>query len=94
MIVFDDVDFPSIRKLLRYIAQLPHYEVYKTFPENRNYSKSKLLQIDLLKSLPMSETIINSRFLKTDFELGISASCVAFRKLKSDERNYDWHISF
>ncbi len=93
VIVFDDLNFPGIRKLLRYISQFPNYKIYSQFPEN--YKTSKLKKIaTLLKYLPNSEKFVKEEILKTDFELGINAHCVAIIKIADDKRNWDWHMKF
>lgn len=94
IVVFDDVDFPSIKKLLRFISQLPNYDVYDTYPKNNTYSKSKLLKIKTLKSMPKSKHYIKNELLNTDFDLGINSSCIALIKTGEDCRKYDWHTSF
>jgi predicted O-methyltransferase YrrM len=33
VLVFDDVNFPGIRKLIRLIAQFPNYKVYDVYPK-------------------------------------------------------------
>lgn len=94
IIVFDDVSFPSVRKLLRFISQLPHYEVYDTYPKNSRHLKSKSFKIDVLKNMPKSKFYLKNEFLKTDFDLGVNSNCVALIKKAEDNRKYDWHTSF
>jgi predicted O-methyltransferase YrrM len=93
IVVFDDVNFAGIRKLMRYISQFPDYEVYDQFPKNHITSASRKLGT-LLKYLPKSEKYIRNDLLKTDFELGINCSCVALRKTGEDSRYWDWHKDF
>ncbi|HML58286.1 MAG TPA: class I SAM-dependent methyltransferase [Ferruginibacter sp.] len=93
IIVFDDVIFPGIRKLLRYLCQFPNYKVYAQFPTNYNESKSKKLAKSL-KLLPYSEKLLKEEILRTDFELGINAHAIALQKIDTDKRNWDWHVNF
>lgn len=85
-LIFDDVTFSSIRQLMRYLVQLPHYEVYSTLPENSPIQYSKFKQMIKRKILEPSEFLD-----KTDYEFGINTHCVALVKKGKDERNWDWH---
>jgi len=84
---------PSM-KLLRFISQLPNYNIYDSYPKNSEYSKSKSMKIKVLKNMPKSEAYLKNEVLITDFELGINSSCIALIKTDRDQRKYDWHISF
>ena len=93
VIVFDDANFPGIRKLLRYICQYPGYKIYATFPENyKNGRKRRLL--NLFRYLPKSSYFIREDIITSDFELNINSGCVAIQKIDDDKRNWDWHVNF
>lgn len=93
IIVFDDVSHLGIRKLLRYIAQLPGYRVYSTSPENQSLHV-KIKFLTFLKFLPKSKLFLKSNLLNTDSDMGINTHCVAIRKVADDQREYDWHMDF
>lgn len=93
IIVFDDVTFPGIRKLLRYISQFPDYKVYDTYPKNQKISSKRKL-LSLLKVLPKSKWYLKENILLNDQELGINSHCVAIQKINDDSRNWDWHKDF
>ncbi|HWA34732.1 MAG TPA: class I SAM-dependent methyltransferase [Cyclobacteriaceae bacterium] len=93
VIVFDDVSYPGIRKLLRYISQFPHYEVYRTYPCNRGLSVKRSM-LSYLRYLPKSEKFLKEEVMHSDYEMGINCSCVALRKIGEDKRNWDWHVDF
>ncbi|TAD86464.1 MAG: class I SAM-dependent methyltransferase [Bacteroidetes bacterium] len=93
IIVFDDVKFPGIRKLLRYLAQFPNYKVLETFPSNAAPS-IRQKRLSMLKSLPYSAAYLREDILKTDFELGVNGACVALQKTASDTRHWSWHVPF
>jgi predicted O-methyltransferase YrrM len=93
IIVFDDVVFPSIRKLLRYIVQIPCYKVYAVYPENYNVSLPRKIS-QLFKRIPKSDKILKEEITTSDSELGINTNCVAIQKISVDDRNWDWHVSF
>ena len=93
VMVFDDVPIPAIRKLMRYVVQLPNYTIYAQFP--KNFHPSKFYSISkVLKILPKSFKYIKSEIIRTDFELGINTTCLAIKKTGDDKRNYNWHTSF
>jgi predicted O-methyltransferase YrrM len=93
IIIYDDVTFPGIRKLFRYITQFPNYRIYEVFPENyRSSSKRKLLS--LLKYLPKANYYLKENILKTDYEMGLNSSCIALQKVSEDNRKWDWHKEF
>lgn len=93
IIVFDDVSFPGIRKLLRYISQFPNYKVYSQNPNNNRMSQLRKLS-KFLKLLPYHDKLLSIEILKPDFDLGINSHCVAIQKMNNDARNWDWHVSF
>ncbi|WP_276481138.1 O-methyltransferase [Paraflavitalea pollutisoli] len=93
MVVFDDVTCPGIRKLLRYIAQFPSYQVHATFPGNLPPSRKRKI-VTALKYLPYSEKYIKENVIRTDFDMGLNTHCVALRKKGDDKRNWDWHVDF
>ncbi len=90
IIVFDDVIFPSIRKLLRYLSQLPHYEVCGQVPKN---AKPLSIRKKVFK-LILPRFALKEELLITDYTLGISTHCVALRKKAEDSRKWDWHVPF
>ena len=92
IIVFDDVSFSGIRKLLRYISQFPNYKIYSQF-DNPKPSKKRRLA-NLLRHLPLAKKYLKEDILKSDIELGINSNCVALIKIDEDKRNWDWHVSF
>lgn len=93
IIVFDDVSFPSIRKLLRYISQFPNYKVHSQNPKNNRISKSRKLA-RFLKVLPQHDKLLSAEILKPDFDLSINSHCVAIEKISNDAREWDWHVTF
>jgi predicted O-methyltransferase YrrM len=93
IIVFDDVAFPSIRKLLRFISRFPGYKVYAQFPASRPSSTFKKMA-GWLKILPGSGKFLRSEVLTTDHSLGLNTNCIALQKTDEDRRSWDWHIDF
>jgi predicted O-methyltransferase YrrM len=93
IIVFDDVSFPGIRKLLRYIVQFPNYKIHSQFPFNKPASGIRIFA-GILKLLPLAKRIFKEDILISDTRLGINAHAVALIKIAEDTRNWDWHTDF
>lgn len=90
IIVFDDVNYPSIRKLLRYLSQFPHYEVCGQYPLNKKLSAMR----KILKTWLLPRAIRREEMRIKDYRLGIYTHSIALRKKGNDERKYDWHVQF
>jgi predicted O-methyltransferase YrrM len=93
IVTFDDVNFESIRKLLRYISRFPGYKVYSQFPDNQPVSVSRKM-IEWLKVIPKAAKILRPEILTSDRSLGLNANCVALQKIDEDKRKWDWHLDF
>jgi hypothetical protein len=93
VIVFDDVNFPGIRKLFRYLVQFPHYRIYGVYPENKELTALKKVA-SVFRHLPRSQKYIKPEVILSDHELGINTNCVALEKITEDERRWDWHKTF
>lgn len=93
IVVFDDVVFPGIRKLLRYVSRFPNYKIYAQFPQNSPDSAFMPLA-KLLRLLPKSKRVLKSDLFVTDHELGVNAACIALQKIDDDKRKWDWHVDF
>jgi len=94
IIVFDDVSFPAIRKLLRYLSQLPHYQVFSQQPLNAPQKHLRPKFVRILKRLKSAKTFLKEEIMNTDTALGINSHCVALQKISDDKRNYDWYVPF
>jgi predicted O-methyltransferase YrrM len=92
IIVLDDVIYPGVRKVARFINRLPHYEVLDQHPENTIGIKHNVSRI--LNYIPFKEKIFRSDLLNSDHSFGINSRCVAFRKVEEDCRSWDWFIDF
>jgi len=100
VVVFDDANWISVRKVCRYLATNLNYSVYKclsdTMPsgvEGQLHAKGRT------SGEPKGIQKILSKFLKpdvlvADWKLGLSGSCIAFRKEKEDDRRWDFHQEF
>lgn len=92
IVVFDDVGFSGIKKVLRYISQFPSYIVYAKHPANHkpSFSRARMLP----KFFPGARKLFKEEIILPDHKLGINANCIALKKIGEDKRNWDWHVKF
>lgn len=95
--VLDDVGFPGIRKIARFYSQHPAYEIVLQYKPDKETLKKRLyrkLAKGLIHLLPYKNKIMNDVYLGNDEDLGINYHAVGFRKIKEDDRNWDWSAVF
>ncbi len=96
IVCFDDANWPSLRKVCRYIAANRAYAVYKTHGHEALSVKRRVFQRMVKFLRPFKEQM---RFLKPevsvpDSSLGLSGLCIAFRKHADDRRHWAAHNEF
>lgn len=109
IVIFDDADWPSIRRVIRYVVSNLHYSVYKTLPphlitksnKRRVYEAFINLGSSVLKGvgrIPGLKKPIARGFggelLGIDRKYGLDGSFIALRKEKEKKRMSDHHIDF
>lgn len=97
IVVFDDVDFPLIRKLLRYIRNYPNYEIIGSVPRYWRPRGKVALQVAALLRLlpkPLTRNLIIDDVIRPNISLGWNASMIALRKNGPDERRSGWYVPF
>jgi len=83
VVVFDDADWPSIRKLCRYISKnYPSYSLVESMTKYVHGRKSikRLLINNLLKAPKIAKRMwyyLSSEALEADYDLGLDGSCIA-----------------
>jgi predicted O-methyltransferase YrrM len=88
IVVFDDCNWPGVRKCVRYLAHWPHMKVYATFGAERS---SILRRVGhFVASIPGSRKALRSELVETDESLGLAAGCIAFQKISEDTRPWNW----
>ncbi len=92
-IIFDDVSWPGIRRVVRFVSKLQSYKIIGTIPVSRINRKRQFLQL-LTKFIPYHQKLFRDDVLITDGDLGINSRCVAFKKIQNDNRNWDWNANF
>lgn len=97
IVVFDDVDYPQLKKLVRYVSNYPCYELLGTLPNYYRLRDSIALKVSaLLNRMPQRLTrqlLIDNAF-RPDISLGLNTSIVALKKTEPDDRNWDWYAPF
>jgi len=78
IVILDDTNLPSIRRLTQHIRTYPAYE---PFSEPRVPARRKIRRA-------MSRVVPS---LKRSWDY---PRCLAFRKVSPDTRNWDWHVEF
>lgn len=100
IVIIDDVLYPSINKLMGYISQYPCYEVIGTIDvasPRRTVEKILTLPLQLISLLlpfAVSSRIFAGRIALTNKKFKLNTSMIALKKIKEDERSYDWFRQF
>ena len=109
IVIFDDADWPSIRRVLRYVVSNLEYSVYRTLPprliaksyERRVYETFINLGSFVLSSvgrMPGLQKPIPRAFggdlLGIDRRYGLDGSFIALQKNKEKKRRSDHHVYF
>lgn len=98
IVVLDDADWPSIRKLCRYIVKNLSYSVRCMRQAESSRSSMKLLILNGLLRVPGIGTtlrqILKPELAESDLKLGLRGSSIAFRKESEDTRRWDFHGQF
>jgi predicted O-methyltransferase YrrM len=91
--VFDDVNYESIHKLVRYILNYPGYEVIAAAgsaegpPSLFGRVRRRFARTTIAKK------VLREDLLTRPWDAGWG-SCVALRKRAADTRNFDWYVDF
>ena len=101
-IIIDDCSMPSIRQLVRFLANYPCYEVIDRVKEKETTAtrifQALLSPVGIIAKLilpkKVQEPIFNPAFLWSDKSRGLDGSMIAFKKISEDARPWNWHESF
>lgn len=100
VVAFDDAEFPSVRKVLRFIVKNRNYRVIGQMPHKYKIrtSLARKLLMSAATSSKRIRRLLKPEFLETNAELSIVSRCVALRKEAGDTRGFDMadlgHIEF
>ena len=94
VVAFDDADRRTVNRVIRYALNYPAYEVVqrKAQPAMRRSMLGRARR--WASRFPQAGRALRSDLLKRDWDLGISGSCVALRKIAADERSSRWYADF
>jgi predicted O-methyltransferase YrrM len=93
LLVFDDCNWPGVKRVVRYLSKWPHLQVVARHGEFTTNRKRRLFS-SLSQIVPRREHIFRDDILLLDEECGVNATCLAFEKLNEDPREWDWHVAF
>ncbi len=108
-VAFDDADWPSVRRVVRYVATNLAYGVYAAMPPRRErWSVARRLYegfrgvagatLGAAEQLPGAGRAIQASFTPEwrgiDARLGLGGPCVVLRKTAEDSRRFDHHVDF
>jgi len=93
ILVLDDCSFPSLRKLVRFLAVHPSMRVFKSFGASRVRWQVKVLS-PLCKMLPKASGVFAPDIANPDAALKVNARCIAFQKISEDSREWNWFAEF
>lgn len=102
VIVIDDVGLPSVSKFMRYVLNYPAYEMIGNVDIDvsgkrkffDSVFKSPFKLISKIFSTKIKNEIFASKLIKSDKKLKLQSSMVALRKVREDDRPWNWFKEF
>lgn len=96
-VIFDDASTGGINLVMRFINSLPHYEIigkHEKIDYGKKYRAGEKVFQKLMKLIPFKKKFMPYYAFETSHQLGLDYRCIAFKKIKNDERKWDWEKSF
>lgn len=103
IVAIDDISFPGIKKLMRYLLNYPNYEMCGNV-QNMNKRGIKGVVYDsiincfrpltLLFPQKMCYRIFSDNLIRSDRKLGLNCTMLALKKTAEDTRRWDWYKDF
>ena len=96
VVAFDDVEWPSIHRVCRYIATNRAYRVCAEVRSNASPGLANRAVSWCARRSRVLSRLLQSRFTETDEQLGFSRSSglIAFEKISDDTRKWDFDHAF
>jgi hypothetical protein len=102
MIVFDDANWPSINKLIRYLRNYPAYQLVLPPPTDRKQDhlskRQKMLRLFIYATKLFPEQtrkeLFSDRVNSEIIQVPLFSSMVGLMKIGEDERRWDWYEDF
>ena len=108
-VAFDDADWPSVRRVVRYVATNLSYTVHAAMgprrddwtPAKHAYEAARTVAGSasaIIERMPGMRRVVPSmvgpEWRGIDAHLGLGGPCVVLRKTANDSRRYDHHVEF
>lgn len=109
LVAFDDADWPSVKRVVRYVATNLPYTVHAAMPPRRELWSAAKHTYEVTRvaagavfgaaaRLPLAGRVVESALAPDwrgiDERLGLGGPCVVLRKTAEDSRRYDHHVEF
>jgi len=109
LVAFDDADWPSVRRVVRYVATNRAYAVHAAMPPRRERWSARRRAYEAMRAwgafvlglaarVPGWDRVVagaySAEWRGIDAKLGLGGPCVVLRKLREDTRRYDHHVDF
>ncbi len=95
VIILDDCGggWPGVQRAARFFSKLPHYHIMdvhnKIVVSGKRRFIKKILSL-LIALIPFKKRIFPATDFSTDEKLGLDYSCIAFKKIAEDKREWNW----
>jgi predicted O-methyltransferase YrrM len=93
-VIFDDVDWPAIRRVVRLVMSYGTYEVADHTGPKAGRRGLLGRARKALTQVPHAEKLLRPDFITRDHELGIRGTCVALRKISAERRKHGEYREF
>jgi predicted O-methyltransferase YrrM len=93
MVVFDDADWPGVRKVCRFVKTNMAYSVVGLDDSGPGLSRKRRLIEFMLRRKPFT-SLLRPEVVAPDRTVGLRGSCIAFRKQADDSRRWDHFVDF
>jgi hypothetical protein len=102
IVVIDDVHMAPISKMVRYLYNYPCYEFAGRVVNSEVTSKRRFFDgaakafagLKYLTGKRVAAELYNPKLLRSDRELKLDSSMIAFKKIAADERDWKWYANF
>lgn len=92
VVVFDDADRRSVNRVIRYALNYPSYQLFQAgHASGRSWLGALRRGVT---RVPAIRRIVRADLVRRDWDLGISGSCVALRKVRDEQRSSGWYRDF
>jgi predicted O-methyltransferase YrrM len=97
VVIFDDASMGGIKLVIRFINSLPHYKIldkYGKVTHSKKHIAAENVFVKLIQMIPFKKRFMPYYSFKISRKLGLDYRCIAFKKIKNDERQWNWEKPF